>query len=947
MKSPYSAGILLSLLACAVAQEPPKTETNFPPLEKVTEGYEKVISSIEAEPPFYTVWRRQRDQQLLAELPKDFGRQRHYFALTVAGGEEFAGLQAGEAYVYWRQYDKKLALIEPSMEVRSTGDDQSKASVKRLFTDKVLLEIPIVTMVPKGGPVIDLDALLVDHAEKFFGARAKGLKKDLTSIKTAKAFPENIEIGLEVPSADGQIRTWHYSISLIPESKEYKPRIADERIGYFTTTFADYGKFREDETAVRYINRWQLQKADSSLKLSPPKEPLVFYIEHTTPIRYRRWVREGILMWNKAFERVGLIDAIEVRQQDAATKSHMEKDPEDVRYNFVRWLSNGVGVAIGPSRVDPNTGQILDADIILADGWIRHYWSQYNEVIGNIALEGYSPETLAWLQMNPRWDPRVRLAPPAERDALIQARVTSPLPPLGGHALADAKGQLLGAHELSGLGHRFSQKNGLCMAANCKSHGIAMLEMLRLAEVTEAATASETPTPAPADSEEAKKKAEEEKKKKEAQNAEQMIDGIPESFVGPLLADLVAHEVGHTLGLRHNFKASSVYTVEEINSPKVKGNKPFTGSVMDYIPVNINVATGEIQGDYGMIGVGPYDLWAIEFGYTSQEDLKPILARSTEPELIFGTDEDTWGPDPYARRYDFGKNPLVYAQNQMRLVAKNRAAILDKFVKDGESWARARRGYELTLQAQVTAVTMMANWVGGTFVYRDKKNGANSRDPLEPVPAAAQREALQFVVHNTFDEASYGLTPELLRHLTIEKWWDNSAMPSTLMENPAWPVHDRILGIQAAVLTMLMRPETLERVYDNEARIPADQEALTIPELLDTLRASIWGDLQSESQKHNGTFTARQPMISSLRRNLQQEYIDRLIDLTQPKSGLSIGEKPVQDLAAVQLRELVAEIDKVRDLPGLDPYTKAHLAETALRITKALEANFVVNLGRR
>jgi hypothetical protein len=922
MKSPKIAGILIAIAACATAQEAPKPEGNFPPLEKVTEGYEKVVSSIESEPPFYTLWRRQRDQQLLAELPKDFGKQRHYFALTVAGGDELAGLQAGEAYVYWRQYDKKLALIEPSMEVRSTGDDQSKASVKRLFTDKVLLEVPILTVVPKGGPVIDLDSLLVDHCDKFFGSRAKGLRRDLTTIRTAKSFPENVEIGLEVPSSDGQLRTWHYSISLIPENKDYKARVADDRVGYFTTTFVDFGKFREDETSVRYINRWHLQKADPSLKLSPPKQPLVFYIEHTTPIRYRRWVREGILMWNKAFEKVGLIDAIEVRQQDAATKSHMEKDPEDVRYNFVRWLSNGVGIAIGPSRVDPNTGQILDADIILADGWIRHYWTQYNEIIGNIALEGYSPETLAWLQLNPRWDPRVRLAPPAERDAILKARELTPPPPLGGHPLAGAREQILGAQELSGLGHRFSQKNGLCMAANCKSHGIAMLEMLRL---TDAAEVSANP----------------------AVSAEQMIDGIPESFVGPLLADLVAHEVGHTLGLRHNFKASSVYTVEEINSAKLKGTKPFTGSVMDYIPVNINVATGEVQGDYGMIGVGPYDLWAIEFGYTSQEDLKPILARSTEPELVFGTDEDTWGPDPYARRYDFGKNPLAYAQNQMRLVAKNRAAILDKFVKEGESWARARRGYELTLKAQVTSVTMMANWVGGTFVYRDKKTGQASRAPLEPVPAAAQREALQFVVRHTFDEASYGLTPDLLRHLTIEKWWDNSAMPSSVMENPAWPVHDRILGIQSAVLTSLMRPEMLERIYDNEARIPPTQEALTIPELLDTLRASIWGNLQTESQKNNGQFTARQPMLSSLRRNLQQEYVDRLIDLTQPKSGLSIGEKPVQDLAAVQLRDLVAEIDKVRDLPGLDPYTKAHLAETALRITKALEANFVVNLGTR
>ena len=87
---------------------------------------------------------------------------------------------------------------------------------------------------------------------------------------------------------------------------------------------------------------------------------------------------------------------------------------------------------------------------------------------------------------------------------------------------------------------------------------------------------------------------------------------------------------------------------------------------------NINVETGEIQGDYGMIAVGPYDRWAIEYGYSFKEDLKPVLSRVGEPELAYATDEDAWGPDPYARRYDMGKDPLTYAENQMRLAQHHR-----------------------------------------------------------------------------------------------------------------------------------------------------------------------------------------------------------------------------------------------------------------------------------
>ena len=93
------------------------------------------------------------------------------------------------------------------------------------------------------------------------------------------------------------------------------------------------------------------------------------------------------------------------------------------------------------------------------------------------------------------------------------------------------------------------------------------------------------------------------------------LDGIPEWFVGPLFAELVCHEVGHTLGLRHNFKASSLYTHEQMNSEEFKGKKTIAGSVMDYLPPNFRVDTGEVQGDFTMIDVGPYDKWAIRYGY--------------------------------------------------------------------------------------------------------------------------------------------------------------------------------------------------------------------------------------------------------------------------------------------------------------------------------------------
>ena len=735
---------------------------DFPPLDKVTEGYEKVVSMLDGKPSFYTIWIRKRDGQMLAELPRDYMRQKHYIALTVASGERFAGLQAGDMYVYWRPYDKRIALIQPNVEIRSTGDNESKASVQRLFTDRVLLDIPILTIVPQGGPVIDLDELVVGQAAKFFpGVQISNPK--LSVIKTAKAFEQNVEVAFEVPMAGGQLQTLHYSFSLIPENTGYRPRKADERVGYFTTAYSDLGKFAEGESRVRYVNRWHLEKADPSLKVSPPKQPIVFYIEHTTPIRYRRWVREGLLYWNKAFENIGISNAIEVYYQDASSGAHMEKDPEDVRYNFIRWLNNDIGTAIGPSRVNPMTGEILDADIVLTDGWIRAFWKDYFQELPKIALEGFSPETLAWLDLNPQWDPRIRMAPPADRDLLIAQRAMRGPQALGGHPAGLVDPVLMGDNEFDGLVGRLSQVNGLCLAASGKSRDMAALR-LHLATLDD---------PKKDDDKSEEKKDE---KPKDEKDPKEVLDGIPEEFIGPLLADLVSHEVGHTLGLRHNFKASGAYSLKDINSNAVKGQKPFTGSVMDYNPVNINMETGEVQGDYTMIDIGPYDMWAIEFGYTFEDKaLETILDRVSEPELAFGTDEDTGGPDPLARRYDFSKDPLDYAQNQMRLARYHRGRILDKYVGDGDSWAKARQGYEMTLGFQVSSLNMMAGWIGGAFINRDKKGDPGDRDPIEVVPASQQRAALAFLIENSFQDDAFGLTPELLRRMSVDKWMDGDS----------------------------------------------------------------------------------------------------------------------------------------------------------------------------
>ena len=913
-------------LAAKIAAKP---KSDFPPLSTVTKGYTEVKSS-DGKKPYIKLWTSdKKDGQMLAELPRDYASSKHrtFIATTVSSGEIFAGLQQREFYIYWKKYGKRLALIAENIGIRGS-DDESKSSVERIFTDQVLLDVPILTMVPRGGPMIDLDNLFVRNASVFFGPGNRA-SKSLIAVKKAKSYEKNAEIAFEIPVAGGGLKTLHYSVSKIEGTPGYKPRKADQRIGYFTTTYRDYGKYESDETDVRYVNRWHLQKRDPKLKLSPAKKPIVFYIEHTTPVRYRRWVRQGILNWNKAFEKVGILDAIEVRQQDKQTNAHMDKDPENVQFNFIRWLNNNISTAIGPSRVDPRTGEILDADIVLTDGWIRVFEDQFDELMPKIAMQGVTPETLAWYAEHPSWDPRVRLATPSQRNFISETIQHQAKQQYSGHQQATVKTIAMGDDILDGLVDRVSQTNGACFAAEGKGYDVALMRMMQRYLIDDKKD----------DGEDKGKDKEKKDEDKEEEEKEQMLDGMPESFIGPLLADLVCHEVGHTLGLRHNFKASSIFTFAEINSDDVKGKKPLAGSVMDYLPTNFNFKGGKVQGDYAMIGVGPYDMWAIEYGYTaSDKKLKKILSRVAEPELLFGTDEDTTGPDPLSRRYDFSKNPLDFAKNQVGLAHHHRKKILEDFVKDGDSWSKARDGYLLTLRLQNQATSMMANWIGGTFVNRDKKGDPNGRKPIEVVPTKTQKEALEFVIENTMFDEAFGLTPELLLHMTSDPWGGGFVFSAS--NEPAWPLHDRIIGIQATALSQLMNPTTLRRVYDNEIRIDADEEALTLVNIMNSVSDAVWKELDEAPE---GKFTERKPAVSSLRRNLQSEHLNRLIDLTKTSRFSSAAMKPISNLASMALRNLKEKVDKAAENSNYDPYTLSHLQDAAKKIEKWSDSKYVYN----
>jgi hypothetical protein len=835
------------------AKKPKKPD--FPPFAEVSEGYEKVVSRAGDEKSLYTLYVKPKEHQLLAELNPGFEGQKIYIATSIAGGSRRTGWQWRERYGYWTRHDKKLVLMEPQLLRQARGgkqDEELKLAVKRTYNDRVVTSVPILTMGPNRGPVIDLDNLLIKNSKIFAGMSGNAA---LAKVGQVKAFPNNVEIPVTIPMDRGEMTTLHYSISVIPKT-DYKSSESDDRIGYFLTVFKDLTKVSPDGTNfVRYINRWNLQKRDASLSLSPPAEPIVFYIEHTVPVRYRRYVREGILEWNEAFETCGILDAIEVRQQDARTGAFMDIDPEDVRYNFFRWISSETPFAMGPSRVNPETGQILDADIIFDDSMLKLYALRYERMIAAYGLDGVDPEALRWMAERPLWNPMVG------HDRTDPARTEV----LSNPELSDAeKADILGDSPPGGdeaLMTCMVQQNRYC------AYAVGKAMQMRTADLAMRLLGRSALGTAAAD--------------------DRSIDGVPEEYLGGILKEIVMHEVGHTLGLRHNFKASAWLSLDEYVHRRGEAN---VGSVMDYNPIYVSPDPEAPRGEWITPTLGPYDYWAIEYGYTLDAPRrKSLLQRVAGPELQYATDEDTNGPDPLVARFDLGSDPLEWAETRLRLVRALREALLDRAVEEGQSWHLLRQSYEQLLGEQVGALRVAARYLGGLYIHRDHKGDPAARDPLVPVEPDKQRQALAFLIDNAFSDEAFDLRPEVLRKLTTDKHRHFGHFGSA---DVAFSVHNRIAQVQAFALLYAMNPGTLTRVYDNELRIPVEEDAFTLPELMGASVDAIFGELDAE--RGDERYTNRRPMISSLRRNLQSEMTDRLIDLAMNPRSMP---RPIQTLA--------------------------------------------------
>ena len=656
------------------------------------------------------------------------------------------------------------------------------------------------------------------------------LAKERTKYSSLKNYPENTDLVVQYVYTNPSPTNWgsdngltdprsvnvaiQHSFIKMP-SNNYKPRFEDPRVGYFVTQITDMTA-ADDPTPYRdMIHRWHLEKKNPGQERSEVVEPIVWWIENTTPHEFRDAIKEGVLAWNKAFEKAGLINAIDVQVQP----DDANWDAGDIRYNVLRWTSSPRPPfgGYGPSFVNPRTGQILGADIMLEYVYFTNR-VKYQKIYETFS-SGFSDISLEGCQ----------------------------------------------AGEMMQQGNMF----GL-LAAGSSLKDYSQLEQHKI---------------------------------------------IYESLV-----KLTLHEVGHTLGLSHNFFASNLHSFNNIHDRHITEPIGLTSSVMDYVTANVG-PDSKHHGQFYSTTPGPYDIWAIQYGYTpseknpedEKERLKNLLSKSTKKEYGFGNDADDMrspgkGIDPRINVSDMSDDPVRYAQQRMDIIRSIYPNLLDRFEVPGESYHGFRDAFSVLNGEYANCARVISRYVGGVYMDRSMVGQEGKSEPFNPIPKEKQKWSMTLLNNYVFAPDAFKIPEKIYGHLQWQRrGWSGTKDPK---------IHDMVLNMQKGVLSQLLHANVLKRISDTQ------------------LYGNEYGINEVLSDLTTACFSADAGSnVNTMRMNLQTDYTKRLIKIVHNK------DKGKYDHVAISTAfESLNKIKKYASrYNGVNEPTKAHRKYLIFIIDKALD----------
>lgn len=809
-----------------------------------------------------------KDDDLYLDLSPDNLDKTFIIAPSIASGVG-SGAFAGRVYdpflVRFKRVGKRILWISPNTRYVAQKGSAEAASLAVSVADSVLLSSPIVAEDPEKKHLVIAPSLFLTDFEGIgadlgrgsqpaglpgllvlFARPSFGVDSSKSYYLTTKAFPRNDEVSVNltfngpanavptVPDGRGIPIGVHYSIVVPPAiDKNFMPRYADDRVGYFITARKRYDNDALSTPFERFINRWNLDNG-----------PITFYLSNEIPKEYRGTVRRGVLAWNDAFAKIGHPNAIVVKDQP----SDPAWDPDDARYTVVRWITSDRPEfsAYSPSVVDPSTGQIIRATVVIDGESLR------------TIKRGYVDSVL-----------------PARRDhsaLAMLAREPDDLP----YFCEDESGSLAQA----AIGMQM-------LAANPK-----------------------------------------------------MTANDRETYAQSWLYATVMHEVGHTLGLRHNFQGSTAYSLAQLHDPDFTRAHGTTASVMDYTPVNL-AGPGKRQGAYFTDRLGVYDEWAIRYGYTdfanthsSAEELPylaKIAARSTQPGYAYGTDEDAIdgiAVDPRIARFDLSRDPLGFDAEQLALNEALAKRIEHPYRGDTRSYEDLRQQLVTVLNNELEATLGAAHYVGGIYTSRSHRGQPGGEPPLQSIPRAEQQRAFNLVGRYVLSSQALVYSPQLLNDLTTSRYgihWNASGV-----RRADFPLREVVAEIQDDAIATMFAAPNLSRIADQQLKMRRPDETMTLADLFAWTNGAIFDDFGNAA-------------IAPTHRDLQRRFADLEMQIAVLPSFVldQLGmPREIQALSRYSLQRLDGRLDRAVAL-ARDPGTHAHLDDLRARIRGVLDAKVV------
>jgi hypothetical protein len=816
------------------AEEAPKT------IAQLTEDSERIDG-------FFTFYRNKKTGQVhMLVKPDQLDKEFIYFAQAANGVVQsgyFRGAYLVNDVVTVRRYYDRIELVaentayyfDPENAVSRAADANRSPSI--LAVEKIAAEDSVT-----GEMLIAADKLFLSQslyqvkptpdpeADAASTWALGNLSEEKSKITALRSYPDNTDVEVEYIFEDPAprydllqqadeitdarnvaVRVMHSFIKL-PDN-DFQPRFDDPRVGYFGEKVTDL----TSNSATPYrdlITRWNLVKQDPTAAISEPVEPIVWWMENTTPVEWRELIKSAAEKWNQSFEKAGFRNALVVKLQP----DDADWDAGDIRYNVLRWTSSPTPPfgGYGPSFSNPRTGQLLGADIMLEYSFInRHLIAQ------------------KLLQSNAgRQDPSLYCS----------------------------------------LGH-----------------GLKLSNMLGYTVATATGLGSE----------------------------------MEEQIVHDAMHYLVLHELGHTLGLNHNMKATQMVSREQAFDPVFVAEHGLAGSVMDYPAINF-APPGKVQTDFYQTRPGPYDDWAIEYGYSTalpdaeaeKVRLQAILARSVEPELAFGNDADDMrapgkGIDPRVNIYDMSNESIGYAEDRIALLRNTLDGLEGKYREPGASFQELRDAFEVVMREWARSAAVISRYIGGVYVDRAMVGQQEQTRPFTPVDLATQQTAMLALGRDVFAPDAFDISPELFSHLQQQRrffdFYDTTEDPK---------IHDMVLAIQSGVLDQLLHPVVLKRISDT--RLYGNNYKLVT--FMDDLTAAIFDADLSEN-------------VNTFRQNLQMNYVQRLAAMVKEDTRAGFDTLS-QSMAQYQLTALRKNLGNRR---GMDEETRAHNQNLILVIDRALE----------